>query len=296
MLVEKLIAAVEAKVNDRPLPRIYASNVGSCVRKLWYVDKLVDPEPLSGRSGMVFDMGNRVEDAIISFLVQAKIPHVRTSEERDKVFMKEIGSNVKPDFFFETEVNGKPTLVPVDVKSMSDFAFQRAESNDIDRTYLAQMECYLRAYSVNYGLFVCYRKETSHLCEVMVQRDDRLWRDILAAVATARGDIVPSRPYELEEKCEGCEGTGKTAVRKQAHKACAGTGQLPGGPFIPNFPCGYCQYKIACWGDLEMAFLNEKPRWRIAGTGGGDTNGQEEGQAEAEAGGRQGLLISDDRG
>jgi len=265
VIVDKLIEAAERKGReDRGGGRIYASNVGDCVRKLWYLAHGEKQEPLPARSMMVFDLGNRVEDAIAHWIVEAQIPHVRTSEERDKVFLEELGSNVRSDFFVEPEVNDRRVVIPVEVKSMSDFAFERAERGELDEKYLAQAECYMRAYDSEYVLFVLYRKETSHLHEILVPRSDERWVKILSSVAIANGDQCPGRPYLLESACDGCDGTGKTPKRGQPHKACGGTGELPGGPYIKNFPCGYCGFKTACWGPLELAMLNGRPRWRLA--------------------------------
>lgn len=264
MIVDKLMEAAERKGReDRGSGRIFASSVGGCVLKLWFGVHGATAEPLPARSLMVFDLGNRVEDAVGHWIIEAEIPHVRTSEERDKVFMPELGSNVRPDFFAEPEINGNRQVIPVEVKSMSDFAFERAEAGKLDEQYLAQAECYMRAYGTDYVLFVLYRKETSHLHEILVPRSDSRWAEIIAKVEVARGDERPARPYELEVKCDGCDGTGKTPKRGQPHKACSGTGELPGGPYIPVFPCGFCRYKKPCWGPMKIAFLNGKPRWRL---------------------------------
>jgi hypothetical protein len=209
---------------------------------------------------MVFDLGDRVEDAVIEYLIAAGVPLIRTNEARDTVEIAEVGLRVRADAFIEVE--GEHLIV--EVKSMSNFGFERAERGELDESYLIQGECYMRAYGTQKCIFVCYRKETSHLCEVLTSRDEERWEKIKSNVAVARGDEIPPRPYELDAYCKGCQGTGKTPAKGLPHKACDGTGQIPGGPFLPVFPCGYCPFKVQCWGELEFVENDGKPRWRVA--------------------------------
>jgi CRISPR/Cas system-associated exonuclease Cas4 (RecB family) len=267
MLIEKIESHLAEVAKGRePWTRIGASNAGQCPRKLWYTVHGFTPEPLQPRALRVFDLGDRIEDALISWLQDAGVDHVRCTREQDKVLLPEIGGNVVPDFFFEA---GGELLVG-EIKSMSGGArarggFARAERGEIDESYLAQVECYMRAFGTARALFLCYCKDTSHLCEVLVERSDDRWEAIKANVALARGDATPDRPYSLTVDCRGCAGTGRTPTGRQAHKACAGTGREPGGPYIPNFPCGYCGFKAECWGRLEMVVSDDgKPKWRLA--------------------------------
>lgn len=267
MLVDKILEHVTAKAANRPRSTsIGAYNVGRCRRLLWYhIRPEYETEPMQGRAELVFDLGDRIEDALMRFIAESGVAHVRLAREQDKTFLAEIGGNVWPDFFFEHEIDGKTQLVVGEIKSMADYSFERAEKGDLDESYLAQVECYMRAFDTQYALVLCYRKETSHLHEVIVERDDQRWAKVLMNVALARSETIPDRPYKLQELCEGCKGTGLTPTGRQAHKACGGTGKLAGGPYIPNFPCGYCSHKLNCWGELEMT-VNDygKPRWRLA--------------------------------
>lgn len=287
MLIDRIMAAAGAKAQRRKQPNISAYNCGKCVRSLWYTAHGYPPEPPDARAQLLFSLGDKVEDSILDWLAETKVGHIRTNEWRDAVEMPELGGRVRSDFIFECDMfpysgaeqaePGTLIYIPGDVappqagdllvgeiKSMSDFAFQRAQRGLIDDAYLAQVECYLRAYDCRHALVIAYRKETSHLAEILIARSDERWAWILGRVAVARAEPCPVRPYELESACKGCGGTGKTEVRKQDHKACGGTGLEPGGPFLPSFPCGYCGWKSECWGTLELAFRDGRPRWRLA--------------------------------
>lgn len=265
MLVDAIMDALDKAAAEREQSsRIGAHNVGTCPRKLWYTVHGYKGEPLGGRALAVFDLGNRVEDAIMAFLEQAEVAHIRAARKQDAVYVEELGGRVVPDFLFE--VDGE-TIVG-EVKSMSDFAFARAERGEVDEQYLCQVEVYMRAFNTQRGLLVAYRKETSHLAEVLVERDDARWERIKANVAQACADTPPERPYTLAIDCEDCGGSGKTPAKGLAHKACNGTGRIPYGPIIPRFPCGYCQYREECWGALEMVMDPKgRPVWRLTGDG-----------------------------
>ena len=112
-----------------------------------------------------------------------------------------------------------------------------------------------------WGLLVFLRKETGHICEHIVRKSETRFQDIKWKKIVADGDTIPARPYALDPKCSKCRGTGKTPKRKLACSGCGGSGNEPGGPFIPVYPCGYCPARKHCWGKLEFAERNGKPRW-----------------------------------
>ena len=107
------------------------------------------------------------------------------------------------------------------------------------------------------------------MTEVLFERDDATWATIQRTVTLANGPETPPRPYEMEVRCGGAETgkcvNGKTPGRGQDHQECGGTGLAQGGPFIPNFPCGYCAFKAPCWGAIELVLTKEgkAPRWRV---------------------------------
>jgi len=262
MLVDQIMSGLERKAADRqPTRRIGAHNVGSCVRKLWYTVHGYPTEALSGRTIALFDLGDRVEDAVMEFIERSGVAHVRGRRDQDKVAVPEIGGgNVVADFFFEHE--GEQLVG--EIKSMSDFAYARAERGEIDEQYLCQVEVYMRAYNTRRAVIIAYRKETSHICEVVVERDDDRWARIKMNATLACSDDLPPRPYQPAVDCEECGGTGKTPAKGLAHKACDGTGKLPYGPIIPRFPCGYCGFREPCWGELKQTFdVKGRPVWRV---------------------------------
>jgi len=260
VLAEAIHRWSEARALDDAKPGgVRAYNAGRCVRELWYGEHGYQPLPRDGRSVLVFDLGTRIEAAVLWILEAELGADFRRATRDDRVRLEPLG-NVCADGF--VRVDGK--WRPVDVKSAAPMGFERAEVGDLDGVYLAQGECYCRAYDADVCTFLFYDKATSQLAEIEVERDDERWARILADVRAARAGACPDRPYALEELCSGCDGTGKTPKRGQAHKACNGTGRLEGGPFIPTFPCNYCSFRDECWGELVEVECNGKRRLRPA--------------------------------
>lgn len=265
MLVDAIYRAANAEAARRKLPRIGAHNVGQCVRRLWYIAHQEAGESLDGRALLLFDLGDRIEDSVLHFLALTEIPFIRTERREDTVRLVEHDIGVRSDFC--AEIGGE--IVGGEIKSMSNFAFARAQRGVLDDAYLAQVECGLRAYGWAAWVVVCYRKETSHLHELWVRPSQARWAAIQDKLATARSDVLPPRPYRLDARCAGCAGGGQTPTGR-AHKHCAGTGLEPGGPFLPTFPCGYCAYMHACWGAVALVMRKGKPRFRSLDAKGGE--------------------------
>jgi hypothetical protein len=249
--------------------KISAWNSGHCPRKLWLGLNGAPSEKMMPRAKMVFAAGHATEEWLMNFLVEAGVPLIRTDPTKDKMLVPPFG-NVIPDCYIERY----GIKVIADVKSMSNFAFERTKRGEIDFGYAAQLSIYGKALGVEWGVLFGVRKETSHISftDTIVRLDDALWQKVLRNHAEATGPTMPHRPYELAWQCEDAKigkcVNGKTPKLGKDHTACIGTGRQPGGPFIPNFPCGYCEFKQACWGVdgakvQEVIAAGEKPRWRV---------------------------------
>lgn len=225
-----LIALIPTDPDPRPSSnRIYASNAGDCTRALWYRVHGYQPIPMradvSGPLG-VLAFGHAIESFVADYLVALQIGFRRSTLD-DKRHLEPIGT-VWPDGIWARENHAD---IPVDIKSLSDYAFQRAAAGDISAKYRAQLEAEARAWQVPMALLVGYSKATSELCEVPVYRDEEHWARVCASVTAARADAQPERPDE----CQQLDKDG--ALR---------------------FPCSYCGYRDECWGELEET----KPDWR----------------------------------
>lgn len=293
MIIERILQKCSEESSKRPLPRLSAFNAGKCLRSLWYVCHEVPPEPLPPRTVLLFRLGDSIEKNVLDAVESTGIDFTATNDRReDNLDVPGLGFRARSDFIFSCPeaLSLEPLGVALEpgeialtaytdtppqqgeicggeIKSMSNFAYERAQNGQLDDTYLAQIECGLRALDCRWWCCIAYRKETSHHCEVWVARNDERWATIQRNVELARGDTVPDRPYQLETLCSGVAAgacvNGKTPGRGLPHKACNGTGIEPNGPFLNSYPCGFCSFKSTCWGELELGFKNGKPRWKV---------------------------------
>lgn len=173
MIVENLEALYRARALNRqgkPSHWNRASSMGYCPRRLGY-DKLgVIGEPLTPRRLSIFDDGNfydqRLKDDICVALAGKAISLDGLGLHSVEIEGVEI--TYTPDFAFQTE-DGKVALG--EIKSMSNFAFERACKGEIDIAYLCQAWTYHYGTSFNPIVFICVRKETRHICEVVFDAD-----------------------------------------------------------------------------------------------------------------------------
>jgi hypothetical protein len=287
MLVDRILKWAEAEAATRkPTNKIGAHNCGKCPRALWYMLHGEPGEAFQPRAIVNFALGDAVEDMTFRLIEKAAVGFVRTDDKKDTFDVPPVG-RVRSDGVVAVPddepvltltdagvVRFRPsdlgiaigTVLPVEVKKMSDFAFARLERGVIDETYLAQGETYSRGYKTGWWLLFAVRGETGHLAEVLVKQSNRTWARIVTNCEDARGDQLPERPYEVSDACEGCEGRGTTLHKTpRPHQPCNGTGRDPQGAKLV-WPCNYCPHKATCWADrgtIEMVIDNDKPKWFV---------------------------------
>jgi len=126
-------------------------------------------DPIQPRRAAVFRHGNLIDRALkhdISEVLGAKFLNLDQLPV-NKCTIEGIEVTFTPDGAFELDNQ----IGIIEIKSMSDFAFDRARQGLIDKSYLCQAWVYSYGTSFNPVVFICYRKETSHFCEVVFDRE-----------------------------------------------------------------------------------------------------------------------------
>jgi hypothetical protein len=167
--IENFYRAESEQMNKRPRNVFRASSAGYCERRLGY-DKLgFQGEAMTPRRMAVLRHGSTLDWAFKKDLAKAlgdkyinfdDLPYNHCDLDGIKIWFM-------PDGAFETD-DGQIGIV--ENKTMSDWGFERALKGEIDRAYLCQAWLYHYGTSFNPIVFVCYRKETSHFCEVVFDR------------------------------------------------------------------------------------------------------------------------------
>ena len=148
--LEEFYRREAAARNKEPRNVFRASSAGYCERRLGYEKLGVPGDPLTPRRVSVFRAGTAI-DAL----------------RRNECEIEGVTVSFTPDGAFQ---NGGEAIGIVEIKTMSDYAFDRACKGEIDRSYLCQAWVYAYGTSFNPVVFICYRKETSHMVELIFDK------------------------------------------------------------------------------------------------------------------------------
>jgi hypothetical protein len=157
--------------NDGPRNVFRASSAGYCERRLGYELLGVEGDPLTPRRLSVFRHGTAIDGALKVDLEAALGDRFLNLDAlgKNKCMIAGVEVTFTPDGAFQ---NGDDIGI-VEIKTMSDYAFDRALKGEIDRAYLCQAWVYHIGTSFNPVVFICYRKATSHMVEVIFDKEQR---------------------------------------------------------------------------------------------------------------------------
>lgn len=240
------------------------SSSGSCVRALWYQANNYPAQKMAGRSHINFMAGNIGEYTMLHFLKKYCVGEgkpfkqlicgepIRTfmvgNEEvtqYKQIWTKTIlpsGRELPGSIDFMVQYHDDTWAIG-DCKTASEYGFKNIKASNDPENYKYQAHCYMASdvglkHNVKKFLFVYMRKSTGHLHDFTINFDESLIKEIDEKFAIANGDIIPSRPYELEPE---------TYYKKP-------TGRM----IVPSFPCGYCGFAEHCFPGIKKDFKKDQ--------------------------------------
>lgn len=144
--------------------------MGRCPLELAYTKLGIKGDPLTPRRMSIFDDGNFYDQKLKDDLIKAMgggivaLPY----GSWPSVWIEDVEIFGTPDFLIMPKTY--PTVGLGEIKSMSNFAFERALNGQIDEPYCCQAWVYASQNALNPIVFVCVRKETRHICEVIFDK------------------------------------------------------------------------------------------------------------------------------
>jgi hypothetical protein len=301
VIIDKLEDLFRQRAEPKPGPKnvFRASSAGYCERRLGY-DKLGIPgDPITPRRAAVFHHGNILDRALKTDMAQAlgdkfldlgKLP-------RNYCEIEGVDIGFEPDGAFQTD-DGQIGII--EIKTMAEFGFNRALKGEIERSYLCQSWVYSYGTSFNPIVFVCYKKNTSHFCEVIFDRratetvvTQRFGGDPVELeangpllIAEIRTPFDPSVEEEVrgkfsrlakvekekdlsfgvkvyENETVSVQGKEKAAplIAQYGEPVKSGSWyKFETGRKIAGFPCSYCPHIRRCLG-ARLEFKDNKPVW-----------------------------------
>lgn len=168
------------------------SACGKCPRAQAYVlhGFPVNGKEMDARSKFVFWMGDMVENMIVHLAMLSGCNIQNAGLDQKRVSIDVDGLEV----FGSPDGDLMPDNINFEVKSMSSFAFRRAEAGEIDHSYLCQSHAYMKAKNQDKTILVYVNKDSGVLGEIVINWNEAVWQDALRRLKLARHSTKDSLP------------------------------------------------------------------------------------------------------
>lgn len=172
------------------------SGCGQCARKQAYGyhgfeknGKEIDP-----RSKITFFMGDMIELLMVNLAKVAGCTIESCGLEQTTVKLTIAGKEIygHPDGILVHE--GKRYLL--ECKSMSSYSYEKFDKGDIDDSYIAQVNAYMKALDLDACLFLALNKDNSVLGERVISASN----EVVAALSNNMAVVIGSTPESLPER------------------------------------------------------------------------------------------------
>lgn len=184
MILEHLEAYLRQQAEikaDAPTNPFRASSSGRCIREGCYDLLRLRPEPLQPRRMLTLEHGTVIHDNLLTPLIknamgwrvvsgaefgdcEFEIDGAKISFHIDLAFQHE---------YYDPEVDNRRAANEIgvaEIKGWADMPFKKAEQGEIDHEILCQGWTYHHGTSFNPVVFLGFRKETSHMVEIVFDR------------------------------------------------------------------------------------------------------------------------------
>lgn len=209
-LESSLIKAIDAKLEAsngtfwKQSESFAPSNTNPCPRFAVYRMRGYQQDiSILGQTRRIFDLGNRVEDAVgalfedIGILRDSQVELNITDPVPIRGFI---------DFMIEWD-----GIKPVECKSINEagFAYRKAYHKPKDE-HFRQLQFYLYGTGCQSGFLIYYSKNNSELLPLLVQRDDTFLENTFNKYARIykvfKDGNLPARPYKkTSQNCQRCD-------------------------------------------------------------------------------------------
>lgn len=200
-------AYLKREKREKQHGRYYPSEIGSCLRKVWYSYKFpVETEPDQMK---VFEMGNIIHEFIAKVFKSDKNPHVELIKE-EFPFRHEVDDftiSGRIDDLILLKADGSQLLV--EVKSTKSIAYV----NEASPPHLAQLQLYMHILGVHDGVVLYVDKGTLQTKWFPASYDAKKAEQVIARFKALhrclKEDVLPIAEARKSEKtrwmCRFCE-------------------------------------------------------------------------------------------
>jgi CRISPR/Cas system-associated exonuclease Cas4 (RecB family) len=196
----------------KTIGRYYPSEIGSCLRKMWYSYKV--PREVEPEVKRIFEVGNIVHGFVVDVLRSEKNPHVELlkSEEPFQMKVDDFIVSGRIDDIILVKQNSEKILV--EAKSTKSVEYVREPSP----AYVTQLQLYMHHTGIHKGIILYIEKSNLKSKVFDVDYDEK----------------VADETLDRFRKIDKCLKKDIIPFAESKHRA--GWGWM----------CGYCQYKDEC--------------------------------------------------
>lgn len=227
--------------DDERKAGVRLSSCGKCPRAQAYNKHGFDinGKEMDSRSHIVFYMGDVTENMMIHLALLSGVDLVEIGLDQKTVAL-DIGGVEwlgHPDGTFID--NG--SAMNFEAKSMSSFAFRRAEKGELDHGYLCQAHSYMKAKGHDKTVMLYMNKDSGVLGEIVINWNEAVWKD------------AERRMLEVNSSLSGAD--------------------LPAPEFTPDakghYPwnCLYCANHKDCCPNAQKVLVGRSYKLKASGTG-----------------------------
>ena len=231
LLASNIKQRLAAAVDRRDPSHITMSSLGHCARQLGYRYHGVDGTPLSWRTMMIFNDGdrahNQLREFIVSSLKDVSSCYELVDQEKGVNYMG-ITGHVDGVLAHRDNACNNITHMPMllEVKSMNDRGFKElVKTGEIGKEYRCQVSGYLAGLGLTKAVILAKNKNTGDLYEAQYTIETDLLRErmaVIEAITLSSGPEDLGREYGPNSR-----------------------GNLP-------WQCGYCPFVKLCWREYEV--------------------------------------------
>lgn len=201
MLIELIDKFYQEKRKERNQEHFYITDAGKCPREVYFSMKGYPRKEKEARILRIFDRGDITHERLRSNLLS--IYEIR-------LVAAEVDIPVKELFHGRSDaiISVKNKLYVVEIKSSSDFKFQKLE--EPEKAHKMQIQLYMHYFKIPQGIMIYENKNTQDLKEFELKYDPKLCQEVIKNFGMLKeqieNEILPPKPTDLEVwKCEYCD-------------------------------------------------------------------------------------------
>ncbi len=204
---EMVSRVLERGMRQKSIGRYYPSEIGNCIRKVWYSYKYpqkIDPEKLK-----IFEVGNIMHGFVVEVLRSEKNKEVKLlqSEFPLQIKMPEFTVSGRVDDLVLVRTSGK-TIV-VEVKSTKSIEFVKEASQG----HVMQLQLYMHATGIHNGIVLYIDKGNLQSKQFQIEYSEKQVKGIMQRFGKLHrlleSDLLPAAEAKKEEEmrwmCKYCE-------------------------------------------------------------------------------------------